>query len=61
MIENNLVFTCPNQKESWNHYRGVDNKTQLSPKIFPTSSHQLGGFHKKKSPSTSFIVVHLLP
>ena len=40
----------PKSKESWNHYEGVDNKTQLSPKIILTSSHRLGGSHKKNLP-----------
>jgi len=46
----NLRFTCPNQKESWNHYGGVDNKTKLSLKIIPISSRQFGGSHKKNLP-----------
>ena len=58
MTRNNLVFymylnprfTCPNQKESWNHYEGVNNKTQLSPKIISTSSYRFGGSHKKNLP-----------
>jgi len=36
------------------------NKTQLSPKIIPTSTHQLDHFIKE-SHSTYTIVVHLLP
>ena len=43
-------FTCPNKKKSWNHYRGVNNKTQLSSKIIPTSSCRLGDSHKKNLP-----------
>ena len=58
MTKNNFLFymylnsrlTCLNQKESWNHYGGVDNKTQLFPKIILALSRWLGNSHKKNLP-----------
>ena len=46
----NPRFTCPNKKESWNHYGGVHNKTQLPLKIISMSSRWLGDSHKKNLP-----------
>ena len=56
----NPRFACSNQNELWNHYEGIDNKTQLFFKIISMLSRLFGGSLKKESPSMPSIVVHLL-
>ena len=57
----NPRFACSNQNELWNHYEGIDNKTQLFFKIISMLSRLFGGSLKTESPSMPSIVVHLLP